>query len=210
MSSPLAPLFPDTPDLPEAFRLQFLHSAESDADVLVEGVLDEVWYRPRWLAPLFHLLEWLGILVAERARNVRTTLRIAARYDRQGNPYHLWHRRFYGRRTRKFDVRIVFDRKSGRAVDLVGRGGFLALGWDVRFDPPGTLHLDVVSAGLRLGGRIFWLPDALWPLLLGREEFVQTVESEEEGRFRIHLLIRHPVLGEVFCYRGRFGMAGDR
>jgi len=33
--------------------------------------------------------------------------------------------------VKKFDVRVVYDPVKQRAVDLVGRGEVLALGWDV-------------------------------------------------------------------------------
>ncbi len=210
MSSPLSPLFPDPERLPAVFRRQFLHSPENEGDVLIEGVLDEVWYRPRWLGPFFWLLERAGILIAERAENVRTTLRVEARYDRDGQPYHLWYRRFYGEeRVKKFDVKVIYDRASERAVDVVGHRGRLALGWDVRFIEPDTLKLDVIAAGLRTDKRIVWLPSWLWPLMFGREEFTQKVVSVAENRISINLLIRHPLFGPVFCYRGTFTVGSE-
>ena len=46
MLSPLSGKFPNSKDLPETFRLQFLHSPEYKYDILVEGELEEVWFRP--------------------------------------------------------------------------------------------------------------------------------------------------------------------
>ncbi|WP_420628958.1 DUF4166 domain-containing protein [Candidatus Leptofilum sp.] len=204
MKSPLSPILEDIETLPEAFKIQFLHSPELDYDVVLEGVLTEVWFRPIWLAPLFWLLERLGILIAERANSIKTTLKVVAIYDENGFPYHLWFRRFYGAKVKKFDVKVIFDRASKQAVDLVGLKGFLALAWDVRFAPPDTIKLDVVGAGIRYRDRIFWLPNWLWPIFLGREEFIQKVDFPKADQVSIHLLIKHPLFGSVFSYKGTF------
>jgi len=209
MKSPLSPILEDIEALPEAFKIQFLHSPELGHDVILEGELTEVWFRPIWLAPLFWLLERLGILIAERAKAIKTTLKVVAKYDQNGFPYQLWFRRFYGTKVKKFDVRVIFDRVSKQAVDLVGPKGFLALAWNVTFIPPETIKLDVVGAGLQYREKIIWLPNWLWPFLLGRENFTQKVDFPNENQVSINLLIKHPLLGPVFCYKGTFQVKKD-
>ena len=209
MKSPLSPILEDIEALPEAFKIQFLHSPELEHDVILEGELTEVWFRPIWLASLFWLLERLGILIAERATTIKTTLKVVAKYDQNGFPYQLWFRRFYGSKVKKFDVKVIFDRSSKQAVDLVGPKGFLALAWNVTFVPPDTIKLDVVGAGLHNKEKIFWLPNWLWPFFLGRENFTQKVDFPIANQVSINLLINHPLFGPVFCYKGTFQVKKD-
>lgn len=44
MKSPLSPILEDIEALPEAFKIQFLHSPELGHDVILEGELTEVWF----------------------------------------------------------------------------------------------------------------------------------------------------------------------
>lgn len=206
MYSPLSPFFPDPEKIPEAFRIQFLHSPEFKHDVILEGELEEVWFRPIWLAPLFWFLELLGILIAERDQNIKTILKVVAKYDKKGNPYHLWYRRFLGSKIKKFDVKIVYDGVTKQAVDLVGPCRLLALTWRIKYLEPDTIKLDVTGAGLRFGDKYYWIPRWIWPFLLGREKFTQKLISTEENQVRIDLSIEHPFFGQVFCYRGVFNV----
>jgi len=64
----------------------------------------------------------------------------------------------------------------------------------------------VVSAGIRVGTRFYWMPDWFWPYLLGKETFRQWPLPDEEGRFSIDLNIQHPLFGSVFSYRGDFAI----
>lgn len=204
MLSPLSSKFPNSKDLPETFRFQFLHSPEYEYDILVEGELEEVWFRPIWLAPLFKFLEMIGILIAERSHNIKTTLRVVAKYDDSGLPYQLWYRRFFGAKPKKFDVKVIYHPKTKKVIDLVGPFGFLALAWDPNFISPDTLTLDVNDAGLKFGKNILWLPSWFWPYLLGKESFTQKIESEADNLISINLKIRHPIFGLVFGYSGKF------
>jgi hypothetical protein len=110
------------------------------------------------------------------------------------------------RRIKKFDVRVVYDPISKRAVDLVGPGGILALGWNLE-SIGDTLSIDVISAGVRLGKRFIWTPSWLWPFFLGKETFRQQVVDDDAGIFSIRLQIDHPIFGPVFGYNGTFCIA---
>ena len=205
-----SPLFRATEGmtLPDTFAAQFYHDSE-DEEVLVNGELEEIWYKPRFLFPLFWALEQCGILIAERRRNVPTSLAVRVVNCSDFGICQIWRRRFFADRTKKFDVRVVYDKGSKRAVDLVGPLEFLALGWDLS-SREGTFGIDVATAGFRLGTRFIWMPDWLWPYLLGRETFRQTVEDEENGLFSIQLHIEHPIFGPIFGYSGEFRLEPQR
>lgn len=204
MLSPLSKVFPDPNELPETFRQQFLHSPDHPYDVWIEGELQKVWFQPVWLAPLFWFLELLGILIADRNTNIKTTLKVVAKYDDHGLPYQLWYRRFHSSKLKKFDVKVIYDPKSDRVIDLVGPRGFLALAWNPKFSEPDTLNLDVTDAGFRFGTKILWMPNWFWPYLLGKEIFTQKIVSDSDKKISIDLKINHPILGLVFGYEGTF------
>lgn len=193
--------------LPKVFASQFYHDSESE-ELVVKGELEDIWYKPRFLFPLFWLLEKCGILIAERRNNVSTTLKVTAVSSKDFGMCQVWRRRFMADRTKKFDVRVVYDSKTKRAVDLVGPFEVLALGWDLSSQGD-TFCIDVATAGIRVGTRFLWMPSFLWPYLLGRETFRQTVVDEAEGRFSIQLHIEHPVFGPIFGYSGNFVVEQD-
>jgi hypothetical protein len=51
---------PNVP-LPPAFRVQFIEPIEFGDAVLMTGVMEEVWHRPRWMAVSLWLSSMLNI-----------------------------------------------------------------------------------------------------------------------------------------------------
>lgn len=192
--------------LPETFQIQFFHRPADTQPVKIEGMLSRVWFRPSWLFPLFFLLERCGILVCQCGRNIPTTLQVTSEFDRKGAAIQQWERRFHGSRPAAFDVSVIYDEVTERPVDLVGPGRFLALAWDIEFEAPNEIRIDVCRAGIRLGNRFAWFPAFLWPYLLGRETFRQKLCSDLTQEFEISLGIEHPIFGPVFGYEGRFAI----
>lgn len=149
------------------------------------------------------LLEKGGILVSEKGEMIPTTLVVTAALDSKQNPIQIWQRRFFGKKTRKFDVKVVFDPKSKRVIDLVGIGKILALAWEITCHND-ELHINVVQAGIRFSDKFLWIPNPIWPLFLGRETFTQKLVPDKPDEISIDLLITHPILGKVFGYDGQF------
>ena len=55
-------------------------------------------------------------------------------------------------------MKIVYDRVTKKAVDLVGPCRLLALTWRIKYLEPDTIKLDVTGDGLRFSGKIYWIP----------------------------------------------------
>jgi hypothetical protein len=209
--SPLDPILkPYDHVLPAAFRQQFLTPPDHQS-VIVEGIMHDIWY-PVWLKPVFWLLGRLGILVPMRGHAVPTTLEVIPQRDSLGRPQQAWKRTFRITRSQHshFNTTVIYDEQIGCAVDLVGPGRVLYLAWDAQFVPPHTLTIRRTRCALRFGERLLWLPQWLWPLLLGRERFQQTVDSEKPDHIAIELIIGHPLLGDIFVYRGTFQVSLER
>jgi hypothetical protein len=166
--------------------------------VVLEGSMERVWRRGRWLWPFFWLATWPELLFPETGVDVPVTVDI-----RQvgSQPCHVWRRNFhFPRRQRWFTSRMIYDERLRRVLEGIGPGGALAIAWEMRFEPPSTLHLDAAGWVLRLGPLRLRLP--AW--LLGRGRAVETADASVPGTIRIELAVAHPFLGDVFGYVGTF------
>ncbi len=199
--SPFEPLFAGVDELPSAFREQFLHGPDDEWGVELRGTVHRVWFRPGWLAPLFSLLELLGILISQRGSELPLTLAVVPQVDRYHRPFHIWARSFFfqGRR-RIFDTVVVYDRSSGRLCDLVGPGNAVMVEWDAAFTAPDLLALQTARCGFRIGERKFWLPNWLWPMVFGSVRFSQRADLSTEDMVRTSMNIRHPLFGDLYGY----------
>jgi hypothetical protein len=167
--------------------------------VVLEGSMERVWRRGRWLWPFFWLAAWSELLFPETGVDVPVTVDIQQVGSR---PCHVWRRdfRFPGGRRRRFTSRMVYDERLARILEAIGPGGALAIAWETRFEPPSTLHLDAAGWVLRLGPLRLRLP--AW--LLGSGRAVETADAGVPGTIRIDFRVSHPFLGNVFGYVGAF------
>jgi hypothetical protein len=205
--SPFAPvLAPHVAALPPVFARQFLFPEGTDTrELVVEGEMDHVGHRPFWLGPLFWLLAQGGVLVAENGEHVPTRLTITAQREADGGPAHVYRRVFrFPRVTRRFNAITVYDAAHRDAADYTGPGRSMYFVWRTTFQAPDTLHTVPAAVALCLGPLRLWVPRVLWPWLLMDTLTVQQADLAQPDTFRIAFVIRHPLLGEVFEYRGRF------
>jgi len=203
MVSPLEPIFANSL-VPAAFRAQFLHSVDDPSRIVLEGTLQHVWHRPRWLKPLFQILGQLHILVPDTGTEIPTTLEVIASRLPDGRPIHVWWRTMHFPTVRHFPTTIVHDARRDRLIDLVGPRNAIHMVWRAKFTPPDTFTLDTDACGIYLFGRVRWLPPWFWPWVLGTVRFVQRADKLDIKRVEIELVISHPLLGDVFGYDGTF------
>lgn len=205
LNTPLSKVFAGHEDtLPRAFKEQFLASPERDYDVVLEGVMHDIWHRPRWLKPLFVVLGLFGILVPKTGKSIPTKLEVVPGYLPNGEPYHEWNRTLAFEPPVQFNTTVVFDKRMNNLADQVGTGRFLHMVWKGEFIPPRSFTLDTVANAVRIGGRRWYLPNWLWLFLLGRVKFIQQAHEGNDNMIDVDLRILHPLFGEVFGYTGTF------
>jgi hypothetical protein len=206
LNTPLSKVFAEYEphQLPLAFKEQFLATPERDYDVILEGVMHQIWYRPSWLKPLFVVLGKFGILVPKTGQAIPTKLVVVPGYLPDGQPYHEWNRTFAFEPPIKFNTTVVFDKRMNNIADQVGVGRFLHMVWEGKFIPPRSFTLNTVTNAVQLGGRIWYLPKWLWLFLLGRVKFIQQAHEDDDNVVDVDLKILHPLFGEVFGYTGTF------
>ena len=202
--SPFESVFATTDaEIPHSFKEQFLHAPENPYDIDLQGRL-EIWYRPKWLSPLFRVLEKTGILVSETGKNIPVTLTVRAKYDENKNPVHYWDRTFQFKKKRSFNTILPYDFKKKEVGDFIGKSKFVYIVWKTRFHPPKKFTLDTNACAFHLKGRYFWLPAWLWKPLFGVLRCSQEAENMESNNFHIDLIIWHPWFGDLFGYKGKF------
>mgnify|MGYP001557194075 CR=1 FL=1 len=159
------------------------------------GVFEVAGSRRRWLWPLFAVFAGQQILFPEYGRDV--PFDVVNLPD--GEMLHATRVfRFAGRSGRRRDRVIVDEMRviDGALHDFLGKDGRLevALRLSVSDDA-----LAMVSTGVWLwfGSRRVRLP----ALLSAR---VMLTERWEDDHQRVSVALRHPLLGEIFAYRGTF------
>ena len=205
IDSPFSPaLEPYADVLPPVFREQFLFSAEASYQIVLEGQMHRIWYRPLWLRPLLWMLGKFNILVAENGENVPTRVVIAAGRDPHGQPYQNWRRTFRLQKSRIFRTYVVYDSRVKRVVECVGPAWVLRMAEDVQFHPPATLEMNLYAWVLQLGRLRVQLPRGLGRWLFMVVYTVQRADENRDDTIHIDLKVSHPLLGSVFGYEGTF------
>jgi Domain of unknown function (DUF4166) len=197
VTSPFASeLGPHVQALPTGFRDQYLF--EPNERVVLDGIMQRVWRRGRWLWPLFWLASWFDALFPETGSDVPVILKIQ---PNKSGKRHLWRREFhFSRRRRRFTSRMEYDERLGCVVELIGLGGALALAWHIHFESPNRLLLKGSGWFLRIGPWRLRLPE--W--MLGTGQATETADQAKPGAIRIDFVVSHPFLGDVFGYAGTF------
>jgi hypothetical protein len=202
VASPFDRLLRGIEGVPQVFRDEFLVDADVTDEALLEGRMAFIRF-PRLLTPVMWVLGRLGVLAARRGNDVPSVVRVTAQSDASGRPLIRFERTFQFERSVRFDSSTVWDEDRQQLVDLVGPGGFLRTASEASYEA-GRLRFRSTAIGMALRGRTFWVPEKVSALLCGRILFVQQASHQEADNVVIALKISHPLLGEVFAYRGRF------
>lgn len=201
MASPFdTDLRPHVDDLPSAFREQFLTPADAPYEIVLNGEMDNVWHRPRWLWPLFWLSARFDMLFPETGIRVPAAMVIAGGKHRDGRPYQTWQRTFRFPKPRRFNATMEYDERAGQLIELLGPANALRLEWGTRFAPPLTIEIWTKRAALRAGR--LRLPLPRW--LTGTVRVVERADAHLGDTIHVDLTISHTLFGQVFGYTGTF------
>jgi hypothetical protein len=202
--SPLEPVFAEHADeVPFAFREQFLHSPHDGHRLRMDGMFHYIWHKPG-LTPLYALLGRVGILVPRAGQHIPARLEVVAGLRSDGEPYHEWNRTLDFDPPIHFNTTVVYDGEKHDIGDLVGWKNSVYLVWRAEFHPPSLFTLDSAHGAFRIGRRVLWLPNWLWPYIFGIVTFTQRMDEAREDTVHVDLRIRHPLFGPIFAYAGTF------
>jgi hypothetical protein len=197
-ADPNLPIFqsvlgPDWPTLGTIVRRHYTLRPFSRDRATVRGEMDEVWHSgPATL--LLPLARIAGALVPYRGRRVPIEVHYAAR-ETDGTLH--WDRVFHFAGRRPYHFRSHMERvEDNEVIEYVRLGIGMRLGVTAE---DGALVFRGRGYVWRLFGR-------RWPLPLGLVLGQAYVEERPDGpdRFTMRMTLRHPLLGELFRYSGRF------
>jgi hypothetical protein len=140
------------------------------------------------------------ILFPEQGTNIPASMTVEGLSNQYACGAQLWRRTFLFRTARRFDATMAFDPKLARVVERVRPGGVLEVVWNVAFEPPATIR--IVTEGMRLGVGGFRITLPRWATV--QVQVSETALEEQPQRIVVDLVVRHPWLGAIFGYAGRF------
>lgn len=187
-------------DLPGVLRDQYLLQPEDPYRVVLEGTMDRIWHRPFWLWPFLRLCALFDILFPEQGSDIEASMIVEGRHDKQGGGAQTWNRTFWFRKPRQFNATMVFDLCLARVVERMAPFGILEVIWNVAFEPPDTIRIE--TCGMRVGMNRLRIMLPRWASVEVRVSETALLESNET--IEVTLALRHPSLGEIFGYTGRF------
>jgi len=177
--------------LPPALKV---HYGENDkGENHAEGVLNigYPWFM-QWPLSFFRLL---GALVNKRGKDLKTTV---SKINKAGKQY--WHREIVYPNGKQ----IIFDSVfvAGDNKDFIEYiNSFIGLRM-VAFVKGDKLHYESKGYVLKLGN--IKIPIFEW-LALGHASIIEWQDDDSDDQtFDMDFRIKHPIFGEVFCYKGRF------
>lgn len=199
IASPFEPVLrPDLDRLPQQFRDQYLVRPDDPERAVLSGTMHRVWHRPGWIWPMLRLLAVFDIIFPEQGSDITAEMIIEGADTPSGRAAQVWRRSFAFSSPRRFDAIMTFDSHEGRVVEWLRPRNLIEVVWDVAFEPPATIRITANRIRLGRGRWRFTLPKWAGP-------DVSAVETADaDCHITIDLVVRHPWLGDVFGYEGRF------
>ncbi|MBO8162203.1 MAG: DUF4166 domain-containing protein [Brevibacillus sp.] len=191
--------------LPDSVKSHFFLSPDEPYQIVMDGTMEYIWHRPRWIKPLLWLLAKTDTLFPETGADVPLYLENNAYRDRRGMICMEWRRRFtFPGRVRHFNALMKYDPTRRIIVDYFGKNGWLEADLQVQpFREEGKRGLQISSDRyrIRIGSLRVGLPRWLAVHALIREWTEPGLAVDE---IRVEVRLTHPWLGPFFGYRGRF------
>jgi Domain of unknown function (DUF4166) len=203
--SPYLPVFTAGAERPvDAFTDQLLRRPEESFISVADGRMTRIWWRPVWLRPVFWMLGAIGILVPRQGMDVPARLRVRPAFDDLGRPYQVCDRQFDFSQPYAFVTIKKFEPDLGLITEAVGPRGFIVVAWDTTLRSERLLTFRTAAVGLQIGGQRAWLDKTIWRWIFGQTVFIQIADGVDSNRIDVRMTVRHPLLGPVFGYEGRF------
>lgn len=172
-------------ELPLALQAHYQSKTNSDI-----GEMDIEY--PVYMQPYLSVLRLFGALINRRGKNIPTTVEKHMKGDVQ-----------YWKRTIRFPQdKIIFFKSfwvyagSNELIEYVNP--FLGLRMSVHIEN-NELHYEGRNFVVKLGKWLIPIPE--W-LVLGHTTIIETALSDNE--FKMDFKLRHPILGVIFRYSGKF------
>lgn len=177
--------------LPPALKAHYAENEKGENHAQGLLTVEYPWFM-QWPLSLFRLL---GALVNKRGRDLKTTV---SKINKDGKQQ--WHRKIVYADGKQigFDSVLVCDDNNG-FIEYIN--AFLGLKM-YAFVENNKLRYESRGYVMKLGQLKISIPE--W-LALGHASIVEWQEVNSDNQtFNMDFRIKHPLFGEVFCYKGQF------
>lgn len=181
---------------------RFGFSSQDNLASIGRGVMQEVRYGKFYTLPFLYVGTWRNIMFPQSGHNVPFTIENYAYQDQFGRETVTWIRKYqFPNMTRRFDATMIYSQQRGRIVDYLGTHQHLAVDIDLSVDPKGGLRL-------RSGEQRFYegLIGFRFPMLFSGVADVCEWYDDQSGQFNISVNVTNRAWGNLFSYRGQFGV----
>ncbi len=192
---------PSIKQVPEVFRKQFLLTPENGNKIIFEGIMEEVWHKPKIFKPLFWLMGKLGFFIPYTGENIAARVEIIAEVDKNKQVVHKFKRNFFFPKPTSFNSIMFYDHEKEELAEMLGPFNILYFTWEAAYIAPNTFKFRSSKMAIQILGYKIWLPKFIW-ICFGFVEFNQF--ANEDGSTTIDMSVKLPILGDFFGYRGRF------
>ncbi|NYF25474.1 DUF4166 domain-containing protein [Sporosarcina sp. JAI121] len=185
--------------------LQKRYDLSAGATFRASGVMKEIGGGSKWLYPILKAGVRWKLLYPERGVNIPFTIINTAFVGDKGESQVHWERIFqFGKTVRYFNALMSYDAKRLVIRDYLGEPHLLYADLDFQVATDGRLTITSLGQRLVLGKFEIPLPRIFQGLATVTERF-----DDERGLYHIHVEVRNPLIGIVFCYDGEFSADVD-
>ncbi|GAA4825296.1 DUF4166 domain-containing protein [Algivirga pacifica] len=165
-----------------------------------KGIMHHVWYGPVYTLPFLYLGTWRNIMFPQKGKNIPFSIENFAYQDTFGRETVTWIRTYqFPNRERRFDATMVYSQKRGRIVDYLGTHQHLAV--DIEMSVAGNGGIRIRSGEQRFYEGMLGFK---FPMLFSGEAEVCEWYDDQEGKFKISVVVSNKVWGRLFGYEGSF------
>ncbi|WP_233144096.1 DUF4166 domain-containing protein [Lottiidibacillus patelloidae] len=179
--------------------LQKRYDISEEKPFQATGTMRKISGGPKWLYPFFYFGVHWKLLFPEHGENIPFTIKNTARHGKNGEEQIHWQRIFhFGEKRRYFNALMSLDKKRNIIEDYLGEPPLMYS--DLKFSCiDGGLRIDSYKQRLVLGRIEIPLPKVLQGLATVTERY-----NEEKGVYEISVIVKNPIIGQVFGYEGEF------
>lgn len=148
---------------------------------------------PRFMQWPLNLMRLMGALLNRHGDQLPTIVIRTMESERQ-----YWHRTitFPDEKTIHFKSQFIYQKKTNELIEFINR--FIGMKMRVYVEN-NQLHYRSTAYVIKLGSKLISIPEYL---SLGYASIIETAGNNNE--FEMQFDIKHPLLGQVFSYAGKF------
>jgi hypothetical protein len=179
--------------------LQKRYDITVDKPFKATGIMRKISGGPKYLYPFFYFGIRFKLLFPEHGENIPFTIRNTALVGKNGEEQVHWERIFnFGEKRRYFNALMSLDKKRNIIEDYLGEPPLMYSDLKLSCIDRG-LHIESYKQRLVLGKLEIPLPRIFQGLATVSERY-----NEEKDVFEIRVVVKNPIIGQVFAYEGEF------